>query len=129
MQKLQFESSWEHAIALKDRELITNIFQNSNTEDGQSIRLEPIWEAMNYKGEVLITVLIHNFSNTGLTFQNQQFTYIEKETIIAEHIFTVPQLIIKPKTSMPWTFIFPTESLEMKEIRGNGKLKIETNSP
>lgn len=129
MQKLQFESSWEHAIALKDRELITNIFQNSNTEDGQSIRLEPIWEAMNYKGEVLITVLIHNFSNTGLTFQNQKFTYIEKETIIAEHIFTVPQLIIKPKTSMPWTFIFPTESLEMKEIRGNGKLKMETNSP
>lgn len=129
MQKLQFESSWEHAIALKDRELITNIFQNSNTEDGQSIRLEPIWEAMNYKGEVLITVLIHNFSNTGLTFQNQKFTYIEKETIIAEHIFTVPQLIIKPKTSMPWTFIFPTESLEMKEIRRNGKLKMETNSP
>lgn len=129
MQKLQFESSWEHAIALKDRELITNIFQNSNTEDGQSIRLEPIWEAMNYKGEVLITVLIHNFSNKGLTFQNQKFTYIEKETIIAEHIFTVPQLIIKPKTSMPWTFIFPTESLEMKEIRGNGKLKMETNSP
>ncbi|WP_419960821.1 SLAP domain-containing protein [Psychrobacillus sp. BM2] len=129
MQNLQFESSWEHAIALKDRELITNIFQNSSTEDGQSIRLEPIWEAMNYKGEVLITVLIHNFSNTGLTFQNQKFTYIEKETIIAEHIFTVPQLIIKPKTSMPWTFIFPTESLEMKEIRGNGKLKMETNSP
>lgn len=129
MQNLQFESSWEHAIALKDRELITNIFQNSNTEDGQSIRLEPIWEAMNYKGEVLITVLIHNFSNTGLTFQNQKFTYIEKETIIAEHIFTVPQLIIKPKTSMPWTFIFPTESLEMKEIRRNGKLKMETNSP
>lgn len=124
MQKLKFESSWGKAIAVKDKELIAEIFQNSNTEDGQSIRLVPIWEAMNYKGEVLITVLIHNFMDTELTFQNQKFTYIEKEAIIAEHIFTVPQLIIKRKTSMPWTFIFPIESLEMKEIRGNGKLKI-----
>ncbi|MEK3979007.1 SLAP domain-containing protein [Psychrobacillus sp. FSL K6-2836] len=124
MQKLKFESSWGKAIAVKDKELIAEIFQNSNTEDGQSIRLVPIWEAMNYKGEVLITVLIHNFMDTELTFQNQKFTYIEKEAIIAEHIFTVPQLIIKRKTSMPWTFIFPIESLVMKEIRGNGKLKI-----
>ncbi|QUG40263.1 SLAP domain-containing protein [Psychrobacillus sp. INOP01] len=124
MQKLQFESSWEKAIAIKDRELITDIFQNSNTESEQSIRLEPIWEAMNYKGEVLVTVLIHNFTNTVLTFQNQKFVYIEQETVIAEQIFTVPQLIIKPKTSMPWTFIFPIESLEMKEIHGSGKLQM-----
>ena len=124
MQKLKFESSWGKAIAVKDKELIAEIFQNSNTEDGQSIRLLKRWQAMNYKGEVLITVLIHNFMDTELTFQNQKFTYIEKEAIIAEHIFTVPQLIIKRKTSMPWTFIFPIESLVMKEIRGNGKLKI-----
>jgi len=124
MQILNFETSWEKAIATKDRKLITEIFQRSNTTDGQSIRLEPIWEAMNYKGEVLITVLIHNFMDTALTFQNQKFTYIEKESIIAEHIFTVSQLVIKSKTSMPWTFIFPIESLHQKEIRGNGKLEI-----
>lgn len=126
MQKLQFESSWEKAIAYKDRELITDIFQNSNRLDGQDIKFEPIWEAMNYKGEVLITVLIHNFTNQELTFQNQEFTYIEKELIIAKHIFTVPQLSIKPKTSMPWTFIFPIGSLHRSEIRGNGKLEMET---
>ena len=124
MQILNFETSWEKAIATKDRKLITEIFQKSNTTDGQSIRLEPIWEAMNYKGEVLITVLIHNFMDKGLTFQNQKFIYLEKESIIAEHIFTVSQLVIKPKTSMPWTFIFPIESLHQKEIHGNGKLEI-----
>lgn len=124
MQQLEFESSWEKAIAIKDRESITKIFQNSNVIDGQSIRLEPIWEALNYKGEVLITVLIHNFTDTWLTFQHQKFTYIEEETIITEHIFTIPQLMIKPKTSMPWTFIFPVESLRMKEIHGNGKLEM-----
>ena len=124
MQKLQFETSWEKAIASKDRELITNIFQNSNMVNGHSIRLEPIWEAMNYKGEVLITVLVHNFTDAELTIQNQKFTYRENETIIAEHIFTIPQLIVKPKTSMPWTFIFPIESLKMKEIIGNGRLEM-----
>ncbi|SDN33382.1 SLAP domain-containing protein [Psychrobacillus sp. OK028] len=126
MQKLQFEASWEQAIAIKDRELITDIFQNSKVGDGQSIRLEPIWEAMNYKGEILITVLIHNFTDTELTFQNQKLTYIEKESIIAEHIFTVPKLIIKPISSTPWTFIFPIESLIRKEICGNGQLEMET---
>ena len=124
MQQLEFESSWEKAIAIKDRELITKIFQNSNVIDERSIRLEPIWEALNYKGEVLITVLIHNFTDTRLTFQHQKFAYIEEETIITEHIFTIPQLMIKPKTSMPWTFIFPVESLRMKEIHGSGKLEM-----
>lgn len=62
--------------------------------------------------------------DTVLTIQNQKFTYIEKETIIAERIFTIPQLIIKPKTSTPWTFIFPIESLKIKEILGNGRLEL-----
>lgn len=126
MQNLQFESSWEKAIAIKDRELITEIFQDSNMIDGQIIRLVPIWEALNYKGEILITVLIHNFADIEQIFHKQKIAYIEKDTIIAEHTFTVPKLIIKPKTSMPWTFIFPVESLRMKEINGNGKLELQT---
>lgn len=126
MQNLQFESSWEKAIAIKDRELITEIFQDSNMIDGQIIRLVPIWEVLNYKGEILITVLIHNFADIEQIFHKQKIAYIEKDTIIAEHTFTVPKLIIKPKTSMPWTFIFPVESLRMKEINGNGKLELQT---
>lgn len=128
MQTLQFESSWEKTIAIKDRELITEIFQDSNSNmiDGQIIRLVPIWEALNYKGEILITVLIHNFADIEQIFQKQKIAYIEKETIIAEHTFTVHKLIIKPKTSMPWTFIFPVESLRMKEINGNGNLELQT---
>lgn len=125
MQNLQFESSWEKAISIKDRELITEIFQNSNMKDGQIIRLVPIWEALNYKGEILITVLIHNFTDIEQIFQKQKIAYIEKETIIAEHTFTIPQLTIKPNTSIPWTFIFPVKSLRMKDIRGNGKLELQ----
>jgi SLAP domain-containing protein len=128
MQTLQFESSWEKTIAIKDRELITEIFQDSNSNmiDEQIIRLVPIWEALNYKGEILITALIHNFADIEQIFQKQKIAYIEKETIIAEHTFTVPKLIIKPKTSMPWTFIFPVKSLRMKEINGNGNLELQT---
>ena len=127
MQILKFEPSWEKAISINDRKLITDIFQSSNTQFNQSTRLKPIWEATNYKGEVLITILIHNFTNTTLTFRNQKLSYQEKNIVIAEHIFTVPQLVIKPKTSMPWTFIFPIESLYIKEIQGNGKLEILKN--
>ncbi|WP_277585272.1 SLAP domain-containing protein [Psychrobacillus antarcticus] len=124
MQNLQFEPSWEKALASKDRELITDIFQKSNRTNGQSIQLEPIWEAMNYRAEVLITVLVQNFTNTELTIQNRKIVYLEKDIIIAEHTFTIPQLIVKPKTSMPWTFIFPIESLQRSEIQGKGKLEM-----
>lgn len=128
MQILNFETSWEKAIATKDRKLITEIFQRSNTPDGQNIRLEPIWEAMNYKGEVLITVLIHNFTDTALIFHNQKFSYHENKAVIAEHIFTIPQLVITPKTSTPWTFIFPIEILHQREIRGKGKLEYKQHN-
>ena len=127
LQNLQFEPSWEKAIAVKDRQQIRDIFNNSNITDVQSIRFVPIWEAMNYKGEILITVLIHNFKDTVLTFQKQKFTYHESEAVVAEHIFSIPQLVIKPKTSTPWTFIFPIESLYTTEIRGNGKLEYKQN--
>lgn len=127
LQSLQFEASWEKAIAINDRKLITDIFQVSSKKGEVSIQLVPIWEAMNYKGEVLITVLIHNFTDTPLTFRHQKFTYQENETVVAEHIFTIPQVVIKPRNSMPWTFIFPIESLLLKKIRGNGKLECKLN--
>lgn len=127
MQRLHFEPSWEKTIALEDRELITEIFRGSNLKDDANIRLEPIWEAKNYKGEVLITVLIHNFMDTDLTFQNKKITYVENKAIIAEYIFTIPQLFIEPKTSLPWTFIFPVESFKIDKFHGNGKLLIDRN--
>ena len=127
LQSLQFEASWEKALAINDRKLITDIFQVSSKIGEESIQLVPIWEAMNYKGEVLITVLIHNFTDTPHTFRHQKFTYQENETVVAEHIFTIPQVVIKPRNSMPWTFIFPIESLLLKKIHGNGKLECKLN--
>lgn len=125
MQTLQFEPSWDKALSTKDRELIEGIFKESNSQTEKDIKLTQIWQAKNYKNELLITVLIHNFTDETLTFNETNLMYVENEQLIAEHTFTLPTLKIEPKSSMPWTFIFPVESQKGTATLENGILEIK----
>lgn len=123
MQQLKFEPSWDKALSSKDRIMFQEIFAKTCVSDTNHTQLVPVWHASNYKGELLITVLIHNFTNQSLTFLNTKIRYIEEGKVAAEHIFTHPSLIIEPEVSMPWTFIFPVECLN-KPVNQNGMLEI-----
>lgn len=123
MQQLKFEPSWDKALSSKDRIMFQKIFTKTCVSDTNRTQLVPVWHASNYKGELLITVLIHNFTNQTLTFHNTILRYIEGDNVAAEHIFTHPSLIIEPEVSMPWTFIFPVECLNNPANR-NGLLEI-----
>lgn len=122
MQTLQFEASWNKALSLSDREMIEELFQNTKNQETDIIRFTPIWEAVNYKDELLITVLVHNFTESNLEFHHTKLQYIQEEKLYAEHVFTVPQLTVPPNTSIPWTFIFPRESRKELSNPKNGKL-------
>jgi SLAP domain-containing protein len=124
MQKLQFESSWDKTLSAKDRERIKQVFLETNSAD-KSIRLSPLWQAINHKGELLMTVLIHNFDNQVLSFHGKTLRYVENNEVMAEHTFTLPSLIIEQETSMPWTFIFPAEKWSRHATLKNGYLKID----
>ena len=125
MQTLKFEPSWDKALSNKDRELIADIFTESSFQDEtDTVKLTPIWHAKNYKDELLITVLIHNFTDQTMTFHNTTLAYIETDQTIAEHSFTLPALVIEPKSSMPWTFIFPVDSQKATSTLVNGTLQI-----
>ncbi|MEI4771593.1 SLAP domain-containing protein [Psychrobacillus sp. FJAT-51614] len=124
MQNLEFEASWDKSLAGKDRKEIEEIFHKTCNTESQKVSLTPIWQAVNHKSELLITVLVHNFTEKELTFQNKRLAYMEKEKICAIHTFTLQTLIIKPKVSMPWTFIFPAESLKNHATFQNGHLVI-----
>lgn len=124
MQELLFEPSWEKALAHKDREKIQKIFLETNKLDTSNIRLVPIRQAFNHKGELLITVLIHNFSDAALTFNEKRMLYIEKNKAVAENTFTLPTLFIPSKVSMPWTFIFPAGCWNSCTPLENGHLEI-----
>ncbi|WP_188455140.1 SLAP domain-containing protein [Virgibacillus oceani] len=124
MQNLTFESAWSKTISNKDRKQIERAFSDAVFDTVNSIYLSPLWQAINHKNHLLITVLIHNTTQQDLSFHNTKMRYIEGNQIVAEHSFTIPSLVIEPQTSMPWTFIFPVDSMRIRAALKNGKLEI-----
>ena len=103
MQTLYFEPAWDRTIAPADREKIIAYFQSQHLEN--DIQLSFLWEAINHKGERLVTVLIDNVEDTSLPIQDTVIAYNKNGKSIAIGIFNLP-MEIQGKTSMPWTFIF-----------------------
>jgi SLAP domain-containing protein len=124
MQKLQFEASWNKALSIKDRDLITTIFNETKDSGSSAIVFSPIREAINYKKDLLITVLVHNFSHAPFTFENARLVYLNGQEVLAESTFTLPALTIPPYVSMPWTLIFPKGSYTSSSSLLNGRLEI-----
>lgn len=124
MQQLQFEASWEKAIAKQDRKQIETIFKETKHFSDSDILCSPIRVAINHKEALLVTVLVHNFTDDPLTFHNVRLLYGVQGEVIADKIFTIPALVIPAKVSMPWTFIFPKDSYKKQTAFENGRLEI-----
>lgn len=124
-QQLQFEASWDKALATEDRHSIENIFHETKHLNATEILFSPIREAINHKEELLITVLVHNFSDKNLQFNNTRILYKIEGEVIADHVFTLPAIMVPPNVSMPWTFIFPKDNYLLKRTYQNGRLEIQ----
>ncbi|MBB6453166.1 SLAP domain-containing protein [Salirhabdus euzebyi] len=122
MQKLQLESSWDKTLSPRDRDEIEQAFSRV-TLSGADIQFTPLWQAMNHKGQLLVTVLVHNTRKEGFTFTNSKLHYKENGVTAAKHTFTIPALCIGAETTMPWTFIFPVESLTVSPTLESGFLE------
>lgn len=105
MQKLYFEPAWDKAIAPTDREKITHRFQQQTKQLQSGVHLSFLWNARNYKGEQLITVLIHNFEEINFRLHNTAISYNEQGKQPVNATFSLP-CEIEGNTSMPWAFIF-----------------------
>ncbi|KGR84549.1 SLAP domain-containing protein [Lysinibacillus odysseyi] len=124
MQQLQFEASWQKSLSAKDRDLIETIFNETRYSGDFPVVFSSIREAINYKKDLLITVLVHNFSSSPLTFENIRLVYLNGQDVLADYTFTLPALIIPPYTSMPWTLIFPEGSYTAATSPLKGRLEI-----
>lgn len=124
MQYLQFESSWEKALAAQDRQNIESIFSKAKNQNGSNIICSAIREAINHKEELLVSVLVHNFTDHTITFNNTRLLYSKQGANIADKTFTLPTLAIPSQVSMPWTFIFPKNSYTPQTNLMNGRLEI-----
>ncbi|MEK3907330.1 SLAP domain-containing protein [Oceanobacillus sp. FSL W7-1309] len=123
MQRLQYEASWDKALPAKDREIIEDVFQETKLSGNQAVAFTPLWQAMNYKGELLVTVIVHNFTDNPFSFQMEPIRYVENSELVAANEFTIPALTIEAETSMPWAFIFPVESLKTQPALEDGRLE------
>lgn len=128
MQQLQFEASWNKALSGKDRAEIEKVFEETKHANGRTIHFAPLREALNHKKDLLITVLVHNFNQEAHAFRDKRLCYSVGEEVIADHVFTLPALNIPPKTSMPWTFIFPRDSYAPRVSLENGRLDMHYKS-
>lgn len=105
MQKLYFEPAWDKTIAPADREKIIYHFQQQTKQPHGGVHLSFLRSAINHKGELLITVLIHNFEVINFRIDNTVISYYEHGKQRANATFSLP-CEIDGNTSMPWTFIF-----------------------
>ena len=128
MQQLQFEASWEKALAPKDRQNIERIFNETKNLKHSTPYCVPITEAINHKEALLVTVLVHNFMDYPLIFENTRLLYSIEGKTIAEEVFTLSALTIPSKASIPWTFIFPKDSYKKEVSYEHGRIEVLQNS-
>ncbi|MUK88020.1 SLAP domain-containing protein [Ornithinibacillus sp. L9] len=122
MQTLIFEPKWEKTIAPEDRRHIEEVFKLTTIAKEQEISFTPLQVATNHREELLVTVLIHNTGDTDYMFHQQPLTYSVGDNRIATHSFTIQHFTLKPKTSLPWTFIFPKETIKTTTHIQGGQL-------
>lgn len=116
--QLQYEKSWDKALASVDRTRIEQLFLHAK----KSENFTAIREAVNHQETLLISVLIHNHSEKTLVFDQTSLAYELDGQHIATALFTLPQLKIPPHTSMPWTFLFPKGSYVRCDSYAGGTL-------
>ncbi|WP_085992641.1 SLAP domain-containing protein [Oceanobacillus senegalensis] len=122
MQKLQFESKWDKTIADKDRENIKQIFNQIKLEEKPNIQFTLLKEAINHRGDLLVTVLMHNISNNDFPIHQKEIYYVIDDEILAKQTFDFPHLIVEKHTSMPWTFIFSNHSVASTTKKTTGTI-------
>lgn len=123
MQTLQYESAWNKTISQQDRSLVEETFKKvALTAD--PIQFTPLRIDWNYKRELLVIVIVHNTTESDYTFNQEKLSLKLHDVTLAEHTFTTPNLLVKAKTSMPWTFIFPVGSYQENSNFKDGILEI-----
>ena len=107
MQRLYLEEAWKRTVSEKDREMIENAFDHAAHEAGKGVMMTYLRHAHNHRSELLYTVLIHNYCDNPYLIKDKQVTLLDNEGHAVYDTFTVP-VAVPPRSSMPWTFIFPS---------------------
>lgn len=117
MQQLFFEAAWDRTISDQDRRHITELFEAKDHEKGKGLESTYINHATNHRGDLLYTVMLHNYQDIAYAFVDKNASLQDPDGSIITEKFTIP-VNLSPRTSMPWTFIFPssmTDNINVSE--------------
>lgn len=125
MQELLFESSWDKNLAERDRTHIQAVYNQSVLRlPSTGIHFTELWKAKNHHNNLLLTTLIHNRNNHYFVWRQYILQYRLSNQILARHPFDISSLNIPAKTSMPWTFIFPSGTYTKRVWKEKGLLEV-----
>lgn len=105
MQQLYFEPAWDRTISEEDRQWIINLFSAQDHTTDEKLLCTYVRHATNHRGELLYTVILHNYRDSPYSFIDEKVTLLDLTGNFTSGIFTLP-VDIPSYTSMPWTFIF-----------------------
>lgn len=117
MQQLFFEAAWDRTISDQDRNHITELFEAKDHGKGKGLESTYINHATNHRGDLLYTVMLHNYQDIAYAFVDKNASLQDPAGNIITEKFTIP-VNLSPRTSMPWTFIFPipmTDNINVSE--------------
>lgn len=115
MQHLIFHPAWDKTLCYEDRKLIEQLFVQQLNDQPNMLSASLIRTAINYKNGLLVTALVHNYSEKTIHFIDRIIT-LECEESEIKQTFTLPELQIPAKSSMPWTFIFERQQNNFNSI-------------
>lgn len=103
---------WKEAVSKQDLDLFHNLIESKEVEYCPEKRCFVSAKAtLNYRKDILATVLIVNNLDDIFVVDDLQLDYMENNLPVASNTFKIPTLIIEPKTITPWTFIFPANTV------------------
>src|SRR5699024_322913 len=111
MQQLFFEAAWARTISDQDRRHITELFEAKDHGKGKGLESTYI----NHRGDLLYTVMLHNYQDIAYAFVDKNASLQDGEGNIITEKFTIP-VNLSPRTSMPWTFIFPSPMVDAVNV-------------
>ncbi|MER2000839.1 MAG: SLAP domain-containing protein, partial [Lysinibacillus sp.] len=124
MQQLVYHPAWEKQLSHKDRQIIEDVFEATYDVQNDILETPFIRADFNHKGQLLVMVLIHNFTHRAIGINNK-FVQLSQGDFFCEQQFTLPTRIAA-FSSMPWTFIFePNEAFEALDL---SKLNLEIDT-
>jgi SLAP domain-containing protein len=109
---LVLHPKWQEAVSKQDLDLFERLVETIKDFGEGGVRYISAKVAKNYQNDLLATVLIINDTDEKIFFNQIVLEYDENNTSLASNVFTLPTLIVEPKTIMPWTFIFPADTVQ-----------------